>query len=510
MAIGIYGIIQDVTEKKKDEKTIRDERILLRTMIDNIPVRMYTKDSQLRKTLSNRADYEYLGAKTEEAVLGKDDSYFFPDDTASESMQEDTQIFNTGQPIISKEVFRKQIGGGGVWFLISKVPLRNDVNEIVGLVGISHDITEKKAEELRLKLFESVITNTEEAVVITEAEPIVPPGPKIEFVNDAYTRMTGFTSEEAIGQTPRITQNAKTNRKELDRVAIARKNWQPFDMTVLNSTKSGKEFWVNVRATPIADEKGWFTHWVAIQRDVTKEIEAEAEKEKLLDELVQNNKELTQFSYITTHNLRAPLTNLVTICKKIDIKFIEDRQTVKLIEGFKQSTMLLNDTLNDLIKILIIKENRNIAITELVFEDILGKVKTSISNILLKNVVKIEADFSEAITVSFVGVYLESIFLNLLTNAIKYAHPTRYPLIKIKTYKDADGSTKLTFSDNGIGMDMERVKGRIFGLYKRFHSNKDGKGIGLYLVHSQITTLGGKIEVESEEGVGTTFTITFK
>jgi PAS domain S-box-containing protein len=371
------------------------------------------------------------------------------------------------------------------------------------------DITEKKKEELRLKLLESVITNTNEAVVITEAEPIESPGPSIVFVNDAYTRMTGYTFKEVVGQSPRITQNAKTNRKELDKVAIAFKNWESFDMTVLNSTKSGEEFWVNVRATPIADEKGWFTHWVAIQRNVTKEKEAEEEKQKLLDELIENNNELVQFSYITTHNLRAPLTNLISICKKIDTKFVEDAKTVKFIEGFKQSTMLLNDTLNDLIRILIIKENRNIAIDHCVFEEILVKVKTSISTILLKNVVKIETDFAEA-TVSFVLIYLESIFLNLLTNAIKYANPTRYPLIKIRTFKDEDGYTKLTFSDNGRGMNIERVKNKIFGLYQRFHSNADGKGIGLYLIHSQITALGGKIEVESEEGIGTTFTITFK
>ena len=123
---------------------------------------------------------------------------------------------------------------------------------------------------------------------------------------------------------------------------------------------------------------------------------------------------------------------------------------------------------------------------------------------------KIEADFTGAETVQFSDVYLESILLNLLTNAIKYAHPTRYPVIKIKTYRDADGKLKLTFSDNGIGMNMERVKNKIFGLYQRFHNNADAKGIGLYLVHSQVTALEGKIEVESEEGVGTTFTITFK
>jgi signal transduction histidine kinase len=140
----------------------------------------------------------------------------------------------------------------------------------------------------------------------------------------------------------------------------------------------------------------------------------------------------------------------------------------------------------------------------------LDKVKSSIATVLIKNAVQLEADFSQAASVHFSNVYLESIMLNLLTNAIKYAHPTRHPLVQIKTYIDAGGNTKLTFSDIGIGMNMAKIKNKIFGLYQRFHNNADAKGIGLYLVHSQVTALGGTIDVESEEGVGTTFTIAFK
>ena len=129
---------------------------------------------------------------------------------------------------------------------------------------------------------------------------------------------------------------------------------------------------------------------------------------------------------------------------------------------------------------------------------------------LLKEMVIINYNFTKGPTVNFSSIYLESIFLNLMTNAIKYRHPDRQPVITIKSSKTANGGTKLIFSDNGIGMNMERVKNKIFGLYQRFHNNPDSKGIGLYLVHSQITTLGGKIKVNSEENIGTTFTLTFK
>jgi signal transduction histidine kinase len=122
----------------------------------------------------------------------------------------------------------------------------------------------------------------------------------------------------------------------------------------------------------------------------------------------------------------------------------------------------------------------------------------------------IEEDFFEASSIRFNGAYMESVFLNLLTNSLRYAHPNRHPFITIKTTKAFNGNVKLVYTDNGMGMDMQRVKHKIFGLYQRFSNNPDSKGMGLYLIHSQITSLGGTIEVDSELGVGTVFTINFK
>jgi signal transduction histidine kinase len=104
---------------------------------------------------------------------------------------------------------------------------------------------------------------------------------------------------------------------------------------------------------------------------------------------------------------------------------------------------------------------------------------------------------------------MESIMLNLITNSIKYAAPNRNPVILIAT-KKVGNTVSMVYSDNGIGMDMNQVRGRIFGLYQRFHNHPESKGIGLYLVHSQVTALGGTIQVNSTLNEGTTFQITFK
>ncbi|MFP5042692.1 PAS domain S-box protein [Parasediminibacterium sp. JCM 36343] len=378
------------------------------------------------------------------------------------------------------------------------------------MIGVNWDITAEKESVRHLKLLESVITNSKDSILITEAEPFNQPGPKIMFVNPAFTKMTGYTPEEVIGKTPRMLQNEETDTKELDKLRVAMNNWESVEITVSNAKKNGEKFWNNFNMVPVANEKGWFTHWIAVERDVTKEKEAAIEKEKLLQELIKSNKELSQFSYITTHNLRAPLTNLISICNLIKTDKIEDERTRKFIEAFKVSTHYLNDTLNDLIKILIIKENTNWERETVSFKEVLGKVTTSIHFRIVNLVATIKDDFSEVESVQFSSAYMESVLLNLITNSLRYAHPERHPLITIKTTIELDGGVKLVYADNGIGIDLERVKNRVFGLYQRFHSNPDGKGMGLYLIHSQITSLGGTIEIESEVNVGTTFTIRFK
>ena len=507
----ICSFFTDITEKKRAEEASLKERKLLRTLIDNLPFSIFVKDNNARILIANLLDVAYMGLSSEADAIGKTDLEIYKDTERNKGYFEDMEVLAYGKALIDIEGLLVSKNGNKRDILVSKIPLKDEEGNVYGLVGICKDVTEAKKAEERMQLLEKVFTETSQSVVIADATegkdtPIV-------YANASFTRITGYTLEEVQGQNPRFLHRGRDVRVDVGRAIMrsAIKNFTPWKVEVINYKKNGEPYWAEVSGFPVFDKsKNKYSHWVAIQTDITSRKDAEDEKEHLVNELVENNKELTQFSYITTHNLRAPLTNLMAICKKVDANNIEDELTKKLIEGFKQSTMLLNDTLNDLINILIIKENRHIAITECVFENIFQKVQSSISTILLENVVKIDTDFSEVPTAYFSDVYMESIFFNFLTNSIKYSHPTRYPLVKIKTSIDANGHTQLSYSDNGIGMDIERVKNKIFGLYQRFHENPEGKGMGLYLVHSQVTALGGKIEVDSEEGIGTTFTITFK
>lgn len=323
-------------------------------------------------------------------------------------------------------------------------------------------------------------------------------------INTAVVELLGYTSQE-------ILNNLLIDFVHpLDKELTIQKRKQIQEGNVLTNfenryvAKNGDVKWLSWTTIPIQNEGLTF----GVAKDVTERKKMEDERKDLIQELTRSNMELKQFSYITSHNMRSPLTNLMAISNLIDTSNITDKSTVELIEGFKLSTIHLNETLNDLIKILIIKENTNIELENVVFEKVLNTVTNSITSIINKANAKIEYDFEVVKSIMFNSSYLESILLNLITNAIKYAHPERDPVVKIfTTYQN--NKVNLIFEDNGLGFNEEKVKGKIFGLYQKFHHHPDSKGIGLYLVHSQINALGGSINVTSQENIGTKFIVTF-
>ena len=264
-----------------------------------------------------------------------------------------------------------------------------------------------------------------------------------------------------------------------------------------------------VSAVPLHESDGRIEKILLASQNISEQKKNEIEKELLIEELTQNNSDLRQFSYITSHNLRAPLSNLTGIIKLINTETITDPVNAMLLKNFEECTLQLNETVNDLLNVLIIKNNVNAGKEVLNIRKVFEKVAHSIQSTINKFEMDVELDIDEAPDVVFNHTYLESILLNLLTNAIKYRSPKRKPKLVLKTEKNSSG-VKLYFSDNGLGIDLDRYGDRIFGLYQRFHDHPDSKGLGLYIVNSQIRVMGGEIDIESEVDKGTTFILTFK
>nr|WP_315156329.1 PAS domain S-box protein [uncultured Flavobacterium sp.] len=209
------------------------------------------------------------------------------------------------------EEYRYKKSNGQYAHVINKgIVIRDTAGRAIRIIGAMQDITKRKQEELRLKLLESVITNTDDSILITEAEPFDEPGPRIVYVNEAFTRMTGYTAEEVIGKTPRILQGPKTDREELDKLGAALRQWQPYEVTLLNYKKNGEEFWDHMSINPVADTNGWFTHFVAIERDVTEKKVAEAELLKRLKEIYDYKYAIDESSIVAITNHKGIITHV--------------------------------------------------------------------------------------------------------------------------------------------------------------------------------------------------------
>lgn len=200
--------------------------------------------------------------------------------------------------------------------------IRNEKGKAIRMVGAMQDITTEVLKEQQLKMFESAIKNTNDAVVITSAQLPNTSDVKILFVNDSFVKMTGYSLEEVLGKSLKMLQGPLTDRTEIQRLKNAIVNWLPCEIETINYTKNGEPFWVNISIVPVANESGWFTHWIGIQKDMTDRRKQMEERELMIRELTKNNTELKQFSYITSHNLRAPLTNMIGIFNLLDLSLI--------------------------------------------------------------------------------------------------------------------------------------------------------------------------------------------
>jgi len=324
-------------------------------------------------------------------------------------------------------------------------------------------------------------------------------------INPAVSKLLGYTEEELFSKP--ISDFIYIHDRN---ITAAHRNEITKDSLLQNFenryvTKSGGIVWLAWTSMPIFDEKLVY----AIAKNVTHKKILEEERNVLLSNFAKINKDLKKLSYTSSHDLRSPVNNLLSIFSLLDVSTISDPETLQFIQMLESTSESLRQALNDYLDILIQRDNINAKIEKINLSKNLNKVLLSINSLIQNSKATINVDFSELEKVKFNKAYMKSIFLNLITNSIKYALPGTLPIISISSRK-FNGKNQLVFTDNGLGFDMDAVKGKIFGLHQKFHNHIDSKGIGLYLVHNHISSLGGEITVESEINKGSKFILSFK
>lgn len=266
-----------ITQSKQSEEALKESEERYRRLVEFSPEAIAVC-SEGKLIYINTTGVKLLGANNAEEIIGKPVLNFVHPDS---------------QEIIEAKVWQTQEEGQQTELIEGKfVQLDSQVIDIelkgilIAYQGRSaiqivfRDTTERKRTEERLRLLESVVINANDAVLIAEAEPINEPGQQIIYVNEAFSRMTGYSLDEVRGKTPRILQGEKTDRATLNQIHAALDKWQPVRAEIINYTKDGSQFWVELNIAPVANETGYFTHWISIQRNIT---ERKRHEEALLE-----------------------------------------------------------------------------------------------------------------------------------------------------------------------------------------------------------------------------------
>lgn len=223
------------------------------------------------------------------------------------------------------------------------------------------------------------------------------------------------------------------------------------------------------------------------------------------NQLQQTNRRLSDFAHITSHNLRAPVSNLNSLLHIYDIS--DEIEKKEVIGKFKTVVSHLNTTMETLVGALKTQHNSSKEIEPIPLNEVLIEVKKILETQINESKIEINSNFLVNDRVAYNKIYMDSIFLNLISNAIKYRSPDRSPVLSIIS-KTERGKPVLIFKDNGLGIDLERHGDKLFGLSKTFHRHPDARGVGLFMTRTQIESLGGTITAKSKVNEGTEFKIT--
>lgn len=273
-------------------------------------------------------------------------------------------------------------------------------------------------------------------------------------------------------------------------------------------TTTGKKLWLEDRLSPVWENN----RLVGIQtiiRDITDIKNNEFEMKKLISELTNKNNEMMQFNYIVSHNLRSPIANIIGLTGILHQKNITEIEREKVLSFIREASLKMDEIVKDLSTILYAKSNISQKRGKVYFHKLLQGILETLEQEIVQSGCLLSIDVDESAGHMFtIKSYMESIFYNLISNAIKYRSVQRVLKLEISITK-INNEIVLKFKDNGIGINLKENSEHLFGLYKRFNFDTEGKGLGLHMTKTQVESLGGTIHVESEPDQGTCFTLRF-
>ncbi|WP_264566874.1 PAS domain-containing sensor histidine kinase [Flavobacterium sp. N3904] len=395
---------------------------------------------------------------------------------------------------------------GYKWLRIDATPKKNENDEII-FYGLISDITIVKEQEIRIRVaderYHFAVQASDRGVwdwdLITN---------KVYYSSESM-KILELTDSDLVAAPEEWDERVHPDDREeyYGNINLHFDNKIPFYETCHRVLCSGKYKWILDRGKVIErDVDGKPLRIVGTHTDISEQKEKEIELGKMLEIVNTQNNKLLNFAHIVSHNLRTHSGNIKSLLDLHRETLLSDADTLTNIQIVSDELFSTIENLNDLVSIYAERENK---MQQLNMNSFIDKVLDVLRESLKLKEIQVLNYVPSSIQVDCLPAYLESILLNLVTNAIKYSDPKKEPKI-IFTTEINENFVVLNVKDNGLGIDLNMHKDSIFGLYKTFHKNNDARGVGLYLTKNQIENMGGKIEVESTLNFGTTFKLYFK
>jgi PAS domain S-box-containing protein len=492
----IRGTIQDISVRKRTENEVRRLSLVAEKTSNSVII----TDQKRRIVWVNESTLRITGYSREE-LIGRTPSMFQFEKTDQQTRYMMRDKLDKLEEV-NTEILNRGKSGNEYWLHINIVPLFDEDARHIGFMAVESDITErvKYEEDLRKSRenYLKILENSSEMIHTIDNKG------KLIWANRSWKQKLGLANQEVEGLNllDFLDNNTLEEFRRVIPELISGQSITDLDCVFLS--REGNALSLQGRAIPVF-ENDTVVGSQAYLHDITKIKKAENDLRQVLELTQRQNDRLRNFTHIVSHNLRSHSSNLSGLIYLLNLESQEFNQNI-YFRNFEKAVDNLMDVISSLSEVALIETDEDNQMQAINLDHAIGKAISTVFALAQNAGVSIDYQPAGSCTVSGNAGYIDSIILNLLTNAIKYKAENRQAFVKINVL--AEGSfVRLSVRDNGLGIDLERQGRKLFGMYKTFHKHPDARGVGLFLTKNQVEAMGGRIEVESKPGEGSVFSV---
>jgi len=511
--VGAASIARDITERKRAEAALIEERHLLRTLMDNLPDVIYFKDRESRFTRINKAHAREFRLKDPAQAVGKTDSDFFTGEHAQQAYADEQEIIRTGQPVLGKEEKETWVNGHVTWASTTKMPLRDTNGNIIGTFGVSRDVTERKRYEESLRaseqryrlLFERNLAGVYRVTV---------DGHLLDC-NDACARMFGFASASEMLEHRAADFYPDPGARD-EFLGRLKEHGTLTNYEHCLQRKDGSPVWVLENATLVRSAEGEITHLEGSLIDISDRRQAEEALRNAKETAEAASRAKSEFLAMMSHEIRTPMNGIIGMTE-LALDTPLSREQREYLNSVKESADTLLTLMNDILDFSKIEAGKlSLDICEFDLQDTLSNTMRALAARADEKGLELTWQTLPDLPARLVGDpgRLRQILLNLVGNGIKFTERGEVDL-RVEIESQGEDWTILQFCVTDTGIGIPRVKQqRIFGAFMQADSSTTrkygGTGLGLAISSRLVKLMEGRIWLESESNKGSRFHFTAK